>query len=356
MRHNYDPPKDGSGEMTLEDYWLAIYRRKWIVAAIVGTAVMFSVVASRFLPARYEASMTFYVPEDVTAPVDSAGKDTGKARLPSGNQDIGKAYSGILKGGDARKAINRRIPSKKEEELSRDVDFVVTREGFIKVYARDESPKQAAEVANAYADFFNDFSRATTEHETSQLISATEDELNGIKTQLRTLTEEKQRLRERYSISSLQTEMEELERSRVKSLSDLAAKGSELKPMHPEIVALKSNIDQSQTRIRQIPGILKKHEEYEEKIRDMSEVRAGLQKKLGDLLSGRAHAKNVAIVISTATPPVSPIFPIMWLNAAVAAVFGLFVGFLYAFFLEYLDVRTLLRETAGGKVLNVDRL
>lgn len=337
-----------SGEFTIEDYWLAIYRRKGVIFLIVCSAMIFSAIISSVLPPRYEASTTFYVPDNVTLPVDVTGKEAARARLPSGNQDSAKAYAGIFKGADAKKYIHDKFPQKPLKELKRDIDCSVSREGLIKIYVRDKDPALAVALANGMVDYFEEFVRSDIGQQSKRYYDKMAAELITVNNNLEKEKAVKQRLQEKYSISSLKVELEELERNRVKLESDLATKMSDLKPGHPEILALKSGINQSDNRISQILGIITKYERYEENIKQFLEIKTDLEKIKYNLTIGTASQNKIGIVVSSAELPKSPIFPIMWLNVIVAAIFGLLVAMLYSFLLEYLDRESMIRRFGAG--------
>ena len=338
-----------ASEFTLEDYWLAVYSRKWIVILVVCSAMICTGIISSFLPSRFEASTMFYIPDDVNAPVDLSGKDVSKARLPSGNQDNVKAYSGIMKGDLAKKTINARYPDKPERELSRDVDIAVTREGFVKIFVRDKNPVTAATVANAYVDYFNDFCRLITDQDTQRQLKGYEIELTLINKKLLDNIAAKQRLQEINEISSLKTELEELERNRIKLVADFSMKSADLTASHPEILALTRTIKQTENRIRKIPGILTEYDRYEENIRKAMEIKSGIERDLQNMKTGISRLKKAGIVVSPAVPPTKPIFPILWLNVIVAGIFGLLVAIIYAFFIEYLESRSIIKKIILAK-------
>ena len=71
---------------TLEDYWLAVYRRGWLILLIIVTAGGISWWLSNKLPPIYEVKTVFYVPLDVLG--STPGPEQGRPRLPTGNSTM----------------------------------------------------------------------------------------------------------------------------------------------------------------------------------------------------------------------------------------------------------------------------
>lgn len=331
-------------EYRAEDYWMAIYSRKGIVLSVVFVAMIFSAILSHVLPPVYEAVTVFYVPSDATESEDITGKDSIKVRMPSGNQDNVRAYSGILKGKDAKKALHEIFSEKSLEDLDRDVDFEVTREGLIKIYVRDRNPVLAAGVANGFVDYYNEFARRQIEYQTTKATDKIDNELLDINKRLNALKLDKQSFLEKNKLASLKIELEELERNRARLEIDLLSKMSDLKAEHPEIVGINGAIEKLDARISALPRIIRDYERYEEQIKELDGLKSSLEATRGNLVQGLYHLKETGVVVTTAVPPDYPIFPVKWLNVFVAGVFGLLSGIMYSFLLEYLDTRTILRR------------
>lgn len=438
-------------EYTIGDYWSAIYRRKWTIYCVLASAVITSALFSFLIPPKYEARAVFYVPDDVSTSTEISGKEIGKARTPSGDMDKAKGHTGVLKGNDAREYIHGRFPGKSVDELDRDVDFSVGREGLIRVYARDGNPQMAADVSNAYVDYFNEFITRASDDDLNVSLSRMGLEIKEADQRLLQAMDARREFQEKHSISSLQTEKEELERQRIKfqenlksalidgqsigqqlksmesqrtaesqlyregefalktnvidSLQEtisqieveLAGKSSYYKPSHPEIVSLnkkhaaakeglKNEIEQAilsrtkrpdslhedlrrrltvlladkrateakvgalkkvlgeiDQKIQRIPAILAESDRMDETVKQYAASKQTLETSRENLRAGALRFKRIGILVETAKPPRKPVFPIWWLNIAVAALMGLLAGIMYALLLENIETRRRMR-------------
>lgn len=453
MNNKYEQSEISSREnYTIDDYWLVLYRRKRIIVFIVLAAIIFTVVISHLITPKYEARSIFYVPQDVKFSGDILGQEAGKARMPAGSQEDAKAYVAILKGNDAKRKIHERFPKKPLGELNRDVDFLVLREGTITIFVRDKNPVLAADIANSFVDYFNQFIKEIAENDLNDSLERIGEEIKKVESQLDEAINAKQLFQEKYNISSLQTELGELERHRInfqerlqsamvelqaidnqisslnqqltiesgiyqdekailtnrviESLQetiaqlevDLAGKTSELQPEHPDVIALKQryakaeenlkkeivrvveskskfpeslyedlrkrltilHVDKKGTEARiqalnevidginknigEIPGIIAKSVYYEDEVTHYLNIKRTLEKTQDNLKSGSFQFKKAGIMIETAHPPRSPVFPVLWLNILSSGLFSLIIGIIYAFFLEYLEDRRRIRK------------
>lgn len=453
MNNKYEQPETSSIEdYMIDDYWLALYRRKGIIFFVVLSAIIFTVFISHLVTPLYEARAIFYVPEDVQFSADILGQEAGKARTPSGSQVSARAYTAILKGNDAKRKIHERFPEKPLGGLNRDVDFTALRDGTIIIYVRDKNPVLAAEIANGFVDYFNEFIREVAENDVTDSLMRIGEEIESVKGQLDDAINTKQLFQEKYSISSLQTELGELEKHRInfreklqsalvdrqaideqigslnqqltieseiyqdekailtnrviESLQetivqievDLAGKTSELKPEHPEVIALKQRYAKAKENLKrevariveskskfpeslyedlrkrltllyvdrnrveakiqalkeviaginktigEIPGIIAKSVRYEEAVKHYLDVKRALEKTRNNLRSGSFQFKKAGLMIEKAQPPKSPIFPVLWLNIVISGLFGLITGIIYAFFLEHLEDRRRIKK------------
>lgn len=202
-------------DYTIGDYSAILYRRRGFILIIIVASVISTLAISENIEPRYEARAVFYVPEDVTVPSSVAGQERTRARTPSGNRNAARAHIGILKGDDTRKAISKRFPSKSVDALRRDVDFGATREALVLVYARDKDPKLAADIANAYVEYFNAFARATVENDLALTVERIDEQIRDIDVDLAVAIQAKEQFDESHGISSLVTALQELERSRI---------------------------------------------------------------------------------------------------------------------------------------------
>ncbi len=196
---------------TIDDYWVALYRRAGLIILVALVSAVVCGVVSRMMTPQYEAKAVFYVPQDAHA---SVGIDVG-ARLPSGLQDHARAFAEILQHVDAWRVVQSRIPQKPINRFGRDVDVVVSRESTIEVYVRDRDPELAAAIANGMIDYFNEFNRDILVGDLEHSIRSIGHELDLKDEEIAEAIQAQGEYMEEHDISSLATRGAGLEQTRL---------------------------------------------------------------------------------------------------------------------------------------------
>ena len=289
----------------LDDYWLAIYRQRWIILLVILASGALAWWLSKKIEPRYEASASFYVPSDVTRAATPGGAgDEGRARLPGGSIGEAKGYVALLQGGDATRKIGQEF-GKTPAQLYRTVDFVVSRQGIIKVYVRDRDPEVAAKLANRYVAYFNEFHTTAIEDELMRTLARLATERRIVTDRQKKTAEAREAFERHHLIANLDAEMVQLEAKRgryedqlklaeaealasrqrllvreqqlkeeqqsydagsvavqsplvdklretmVLAQAELAQKSVELQPLHPEVQALEAKVATARTAFEQ---------------------------------------------------------------------------------------------------------
>lgn len=200
------------GRYTLDDYWLAIYRHRWIVLVVIVASAVLAGVISLLITPRYEAVAAFYVPQDVAMPQFAVGP----SQLRSPNPVLGQAesYAALLKGWDAARQIAAEFPGKTPDDLQRDADFVSSRQGVITVYVRDTDPARAAAIANRYVSYFEEFHGRLSQGQLEQNLANLDAKRSKLAEQKAEHEKQIQTFEEQHRIASLRVELVELEEKR----------------------------------------------------------------------------------------------------------------------------------------------
>lgn len=226
------------GSYTLDDYFLALYRRKWILLLVVACTVVCALLASLAITPRYEAKTTFYVPDDAVKGNERGTAVITPARLPTGVVEQAKAYIGILRGRDAAMAVHAQFPQKSVEDLNRDVDFSPTRGGLITVFVRDADPQVAADLANAYFSYFNTFHSAMAEKTAAEAIARLDQRVKEADEKLAAAREAKRAFLEKNNVAALNTAVDEYEKQRALCRQNLQVACADLKDAEERIAGL----------------------------------------------------------------------------------------------------------------------
>lgn len=145
-------------EKTLLEYWLILYSKRVFIVVVTFSAILTAGILSKILPPVYEAKAVFFVPEepDTTTFLSPPGGTTARSPLiPSASDDPNAPYIGILKSKTIADLVQKEFPHKNLIDLlRRDMDFALSDEYMIEIYARDRNSQTAAGIANAYVKYF----------------------------------------------------------------------------------------------------------------------------------------------------------------------------------------------------------
>jgi uncharacterized protein involved in exopolysaccharide biosynthesis len=99
----------------------------------------------------------------------------------------------------------------------------------------------------------------------------------------------------------------------------------------------KAVIERINNRIRTLPSINAEWSRLNDDIDHYRKIYDEIRTNLQEATMQEARPIQYVVVVDYAVPPKNPVFPIMWLNIAVALFFGLAAGIAYAYLIEYIS-------------------
>lgn len=147
-------------EKTLFEQWIILYKRKWEIFIVTAITAATALILSVVIDPIYEASLICYPPLQPsstnylsTEAEKSASRSTP---TPLASEDKLAPFIGLLKSKKIAERVSAKYPEMTVTKLLRsNMDFEVTNEYLLKLYARANTPELAADVANAYFDNLN---------------------------------------------------------------------------------------------------------------------------------------------------------------------------------------------------------
>jgi capsular polysaccharide biosynthesis protein len=141
-------------EYSSDDYWAALYRRRRIIALVVLLSAIFSALFSFLLTPLYEATMQFYIPQDI---VQNRGiTQRGLIRSPGLREQV-RPYVAVLESRDAHEAVASQLENRTSRDILRSADFDVTPAASIVIYVRDKDPAVAKQIVELFFEYFLSF-------------------------------------------------------------------------------------------------------------------------------------------------------------------------------------------------------
>jgi succinoglycan biosynthesis transport protein ExoP len=175
-------------EKGLLDYWLILYRKRWLILLVMISAMLTAGIVSELLSPVYNSRAVFFVPRksDVISFLsDDEGTIIRSPLLPEVAEAPHSPYLGILKSKAIKELVIKDFPSKSMDDLRSDVDFALSDEYMIRIDARDTDPVQAADIANAYVHYLNQLIDSYSRSIVSRNEGIIEQQLEAVKAKLR---------------------------------------------------------------------------------------------------------------------------------------------------------------------------
>ena len=375
------------GAPLTHDSWHVIWRHRVMIAVLCGIAMATTFAVSRVLPKVYVSRASLLVPREGSGSAFVGGLATATALLqqvpglavPSltPNRDM---LLGILKSRSMGEATVRRFGLQERyrgrylvdaiEQLQRNTDISLTREGVITIQVEDIDPRVAAEITNFYV---SELDRLVAKYGTSEAGRQREfisEQLARASAQLATTEETLRRFQEKNRAVVLQEQTRGAIEAAARLKGEIMALEVQLQVMrqfateaNPEVVALRRRTEEMKQHLAQmeygepLPRVMpavqgrdqrdfsvpfvKVPEVSLELARLTREVR--VQETLVTLLTQQLEqarileVKDLPIVqvLDRAVPAERPDKPRVRLNVAISAVASLLVGICLAFLLEW---------------------
>ena len=258
------------------DSWHVIWRHRVMIAVLCGIAMATTFAVSRVLPKVYVSRASLLVPREGSGSAFVGGLATATALLqqvpglavPSltPNRDM---LLGILKSRSVGEATVRRFGLQERyrgrylvdaiEQLQRNTDISLTREGVITIQVEDIDPRVAAEITNFYV---SELDRLVAKYGTSEAGRQREfisEQLARASTQLATTEETLRRFQEKNRAVVLQEQTRGAIEAAARLKGEIMALEVQLQVMrqfateaNPEVVALRRRTEEMKQHLAQM--------------------------------------------------------------------------------------------------------
>ncbi len=336
-------------ERTLADFWFALYKRKKSIFVIIITAILSAVYFSYTLEKVYEAKTVFFVPNKIDTFAFYAGELNPSILtppVPIPDPNINAVYVGILRSMSVARRVHKKVPQKSIKALLKDVDFVVSNEFLLQVYVKDNDPKVAADVVNAYPICFNEMFKQFFANPTLKRKINVEQKIKETEPKVLKSNKDLENFRKRYKTVSLREDISQL-------IADSAQIQTKIIDARAAIASAESYPDKVKWRNRlieytkekqriddrrlQITKIISQEDEIAQAVNRYRNMLKSLYIQLDEIKAQDEREMQNVVVIDPGVPPKKPVFPILWLNVVISGIGGLIGGVFFAFFMDYVD-------------------
>jgi uncharacterized protein involved in exopolysaccharide biosynthesis len=233
-------------EKTLLEYWLVLYKRRWLILFVTLSAMITAGVISKILPPLYEAKALFFVPQtpDVVSYLSSSPEKTmtRSPLVPIASEDPHAPYMGILKSRAIAELVQKESHHKTIRDLKKHVDFSLSNEFMMEVYARDRDPVIAAGIANAFVKYFNQLLSGYSMPILSKNRAMIEEQIRNTKERLTKARQALQEFQQEKKVPDLDAEIRQLISLKMEFQSKFESTEVARQEIESKIAALKDQI------------------------------------------------------------------------------------------------------------------
>lgn len=233
-------------ERTFLEYWLVLYKRRWLILFVILSAMITAGIISKIIPPVYEAKALFFVPQtpDVISYLSSsAGKTITRSPLvPIASEDPHAPYMGILKSRAIAELVQKESHHKTIRDLKKHVNFSLSNEFMMEVYARDRDPVIAAGIANAFVKYFNQLLSGYSMPVLGKNRAMIEEEIKNTKERLTEARQALQEFQQENKVPDLDAEIRQFISLRMEFQSKLESTEVARQEIESKIAALNKQI------------------------------------------------------------------------------------------------------------------
>lgn len=344
----------------LRQLWLALLRRRWIVAAACVLAVLAAFVITRMATPVYEARTTLLI-KDPGASGERMFLDTGAA-VVTRNQVQNSVQ--ILRSRQVAEMAVARLgdllpPEERQGWADRISVQPVSNTDTLIVSVQHTDARIAAAMANAVAESFIDLSRELNRSETTVAREFIEEQLQVAQAQLMAAEQALKAYREAGNavlpsdetrtilnrLGDLEARLLDAQLAREDALrrgatAEAAAYDARIATLQAEIEAASQRLAAVPEREMTLAALLREQTVLEQ-------VFLLLRGRLEEVRIAEAMRTSNVAVIDPAVPPTRPVSPRPMLNMALALFLGLSAGVAGALLLEFFDTTVKTPEEIG---------
>lgn len=344
----------------LRQLWLALLRRRWLVAAACVLAVLAAFVITRMATPVYEARTTLLI-KDPGASGERMFLDTGAA-VVTRNQVQNSVQ--ILRSRQVAEMAVARLgdllpPEERQGWEDRISVQPVSNTDTLIVSVQHTDARIAAAMANAVAESFIDLSRELNRSETTMAREFIEEQLQVAQAQLMAAEQALKAYREAGNavlpsdetrtilnrLGDLEARLLDAQLAREDALrrgatAEAAAYDARIATLQAEIEAASQRLAAVPEREMTLAALLREQTVLEQ-------VFLLLRGRLEEVRIAEAMRTSNVAVIDPAVPPTRPVSPRPMLNMALALFLGLFAGVAGALLLEFFDTTVKTPEEIG---------
>ncbi len=327
--------------LTLYDYWRILNKRKWSFLSIFFITIIAAIFYTKLSPLLYSTSAVIKIqppkiysqlPGSDIMDIDPWGAVNTEIRVIS-SLEIAKKVAVKLNLASSLDELNlNRVASEIQSSYKADR---VPDTNLISITAYASNPYKAYDIVSAVIDSYKEYDLEQKSSQAKKTFNDIMQRKVEIEDKLRSLERQKKDYIQKNPNTGMATIISD-------QIADLEIKRKELLEKytsnHPDVISLDKKIETLQSRLKQMPSQELELLRINREIKLQEDLYSTINKQYEEAKLGLSSIVSFVTVINPPVLNTTPVLPNKRLNLAIGILTGIFLGIVFVFILENLDV------------------
>lgn len=327
--------------LTLYDYWRILNKRKWSFLSIFFITIIAAIFYTKLSPLLYSTSAVIKIqppkiysqlPGSDIMDIDPWGAVNTEIRVIS-SLEIARKVAVKLNLVNSLDELNlNKVASEIQSSYKADR---VPDTNLISITAYASNPYKAYDIVSAVIDSYKEYDLEQKSSQAKKTFNDIMQRKVEIEDKLRSLERQKKDYIQKNPNTGMATIISD-------QIADLEIKRKELLEKytsnHPDVIGLDKKIETLQSRLKQMPSQELELLRINREIKLQEDLYSTINKQYEEAKLGLSSIVSFVTVINPPVLNTTPVLPNKRLNLAIGILTGIFLGIVFVFILENLDV------------------
>lgn len=327
--------------LTLYDYWRILNKRKWSFLLIFFITIIAAIVYTKLSPLLYSTSAVIKIqppkiysqlPGSDIMDIDPWGAVNTEIRVISSLEIAKKVAIKLNLANSSNELDLNRVASEIQSSYKADR---VPDTNLISITAYASNPYKAYDIVSAVIDSYKEYDLEQKSSQAKKTFNDIMQRKVEIEDKLRSLERQKKDYIQKNPNTGMATIISD-------QIADLEIKRKELLEKytsnHPDVVSLDKKIETLQSRLKQMPSQELELLRINREIKLQEDLYSTINKQYEEAKLGLSSIVSFVTVINPPVLNTTPVLPNKRLNIVIGILTGIFLGVVFVFILENLDV------------------
>ncbi|MEW6013496.1 MAG: polysaccharide biosynthesis tyrosine autokinase [Elusimicrobiota bacterium] len=327
--------------LTLYDYWRILNKRKWSFLLVFFVTIIAAIIYTKLSPLLYSTSAVIKIqppkiysqlPGSDIMDIDPWGAVNTEIRVISSLEIAKKVAIKLNLANSSNELDFNRVASEIQSSYKADR---VPDTNLISITAYASNPYKAYDIVSAVIDSYKEYDLEQKSSQAKKTFNDIMQRKIEIEDKLRSLERQKKDYIQKNPNTGMATIISD-------QIADLEIKRKELLEKytsnHPDVIAIDKKIETLQSRLKQMPSQELELLRINREIKLQEDLYSTINKQYEEAKLGLSSIVSFVTVINPPVLNTNPVLPNKRLNLVIGILTGIFLGIVFVFILENLDV------------------